>query len=40
LWHPWGVAIDAAGNLLIGDADNRRVREVIGIAAPGLVGGQ
>jgi sugar lactone lactonase YvrE len=40
LWHPWGVAIDAAGNLLIGDADNRRVRKVIGIAAPGLVGGQ
>jgi hypothetical protein len=40
LWGPAGVAIDAAGNLLINDAGNRRIRKVIGIAAPGLVGGR
>ena len=37
---PWGVAIDAAGNLLLADNGNRRIRNVIGIAAPGLVAGQ
>jgi hypothetical protein len=36
---PQGVAIDAAGNLLFTETGNRRVRKVIGIAAPGLVGG-
>jgi hypothetical protein len=40
LWTPWGVAIDAAGNLLFSDGSNVRIRKVIGIAAPGLVAGQ
>jgi sugar lactone lactonase YvrE len=40
LWQPLGVAIDAAGNLLFSDANNVRIRKVIGIAAPGLVAGQ
>jgi hypothetical protein len=33
-----GIAIDAAGNLLLVDGGNARVRKVNGIAAPGLVG--
>jgi sugar lactone lactonase YvrE len=28
LWSPWGVAVDAAGNLLIGDYGNQRIRRV------------
>jgi hypothetical protein len=36
----FGIAIDAAGNVLFTDGGNRRIREVIGIAAPGLVAGQ
>jgi sugar lactone lactonase YvrE len=40
LWGPSGVAIDAAGNLLLIDGVNRRIRKVIGIAAPGLVAGR
>jgi sugar lactone lactonase YvrE len=28
LWNPWGVAVDAAGNLFIGDRYNHRVRRV------------
>jgi sugar lactone lactonase YvrE len=36
----WGLAIDAAGNLLFSDTGNGRIRKVIGIAAPGLVAGQ
>ena len=33
----WGVAIDAAGNLILVDQGNNRVRKVIGIAAPGAL---
>jgi hypothetical protein len=40
LWFPFGVAIDVAGNVLFADSGNGRIRKVIGIAAPGLVGGQ
>jgi hypothetical protein len=48
LTGPTSLAIDAAGNLLFtdgqpgapGDQSVKRVRKVIGIAAPGLVGGQ
>lgn len=40
LWAPTGVAIDTAGNLLLLDGGNRRIRKVSGIAAPGLVGGR
>jgi hypothetical protein len=40
LWSPVSVAVDSAGNLLISDGVNKRVRKVIGIAAPGLVGGR
>jgi sugar lactone lactonase YvrE len=36
---PGGLAVDAAGNLLIVDILNRRVRKVVGIAAPTPVGG-
>jgi sugar lactone lactonase YvrE len=37
---PSKVAIDAVGNLYVTDAGNKRIRKVIGIAAPGLVAGQ
>jgi hypothetical protein len=37
---PQGMAVDAAGNLYISDTLNKRIRKVIGIAAPGLVAGQ
>jgi len=40
LYSPLGVAIDLEGNLLIADQVNRRIRKVIGIAAPGLIAGQ
>jgi len=40
LWSGTGVAIDPAGNLIFGDQGNDRVRKVIEIAAPGLVGGR
>jgi len=37
---PNGIAIDGAGNVSIADQGNRRIRKVIGIAAPGLIAGQ
>jgi sugar lactone lactonase YvrE len=37
---PMGLAIDAGGNLILVDQGNNRVRQVIGIAAPGLIAGQ
>jgi trimeric autotransporter adhesin len=40
LWGVHGVAIDPEGNLYITDQVNRRIRKVVGIAAPGLIGGQ
>jgi sugar lactone lactonase YvrE len=40
LWDCTGVAIDGAGNLYITDRGNLRIRKVIGIAAPGVSGGQ
>jgi sugar lactone lactonase YvrE len=35
-----GVGIDAAGNLYLSDPNNARIRKVVGIAAPGVIGGQ
>lgn len=40
LGHPEGVAVDAQGNLLIADKDHNRIREVMGVAAPGLLAGR
>jgi sugar lactone lactonase YvrE len=37
---PYGITIDAAGNLYIADRFDHRVRKVVGIAAPGLIAGQ
>jgi hypothetical protein len=39
-YHPFGLAIDAAGNLLIADPFNHRIWKVPGLAAPGLIAGQ
>jgi len=30
LYRPWGIAVDAQGNLYIGDTDNNRVRKLSG----------
>jgi sugar lactone lactonase YvrE len=38
--NPNGIAIDASGNVYVADTLNKRVRKIIGIAAPGLVAGQ
>jgi DNA-binding beta-propeller fold protein YncE len=38
LLQPIGLAVDAAGNLLIADGD--RVLKVVGVAAPGLIAGE
>jgi hypothetical protein len=40
LWFAAGITIDTAGNLIFVDPGNNRIRKVIGIAAPGLIGGQ
>jgi DNA-binding beta-propeller fold protein YncE len=40
LFLPFGIAIDRAGNLYVVDNGNKRVRKVVGIAAPGVIGGQ
>jgi hypothetical protein len=40
LWGGSAVAIDPASNVLFVDDGNNRVRKVVGIAAPGLVGGR
>ena len=40
LWGPGGIAIDSTGSVLFVDQVNRRIRKVIGIAAPGLIAGQ
>jgi sugar lactone lactonase YvrE len=37
---PSSVAVDPAGNLLISDSSNHRIRKVIGVAAPGIVAGR
>jgi large repetitive protein len=30
IYTPWGIAVDGTGNLLIGDTQNNRIREVAG----------
>jgi hypothetical protein len=40
LWFAGAITIDAAGNLIFVDPGNNRIRKVIGIAAPGQVGGR
>ena len=35
----FGVAIDAAGNLIIGDQWGHRIVKIVGVAAPALVPG-
>jgi hypothetical protein len=40
LGAPTGLAVDAAGNLLIVDYGNVRIFKVFGVAAPGLLAGQ
>lgn len=40
LYNPSGVVVDSAGNLLIADPFNDRVWKVVGMAAPGLLGGR
>jgi sugar lactone lactonase YvrE len=40
LGSPVGLAVDAAGNLLIVDYGSERIFKVFGVAAPGLIAGQ
>jgi hypothetical protein len=40
IYNPTAITLDGQGNLHFMDLVNRRIRKVIGVAAPGLIGGQ